>query len=197
MSRTHRRPLRAIEENEENYIKRQFGREYHLRWKAGAFYDYIKRRKPKEQYEAEYVEAYTKAYAEYELKLKNASYDENGRPYDGYVTSRCRWYNSYPTSCLAKNYINPPNVYVNRYYYETVQVTREERIEKYRKEYREFTRDGHWNKTGRNTGFKKAAAKATRIGNKRLERKIVKGDDYDHLPYPNEHDGDFLRWSFW
>lgn len=185
MSRTTRKPLQAIESNEESYIKKYLGyraRRYHFMKRQ------FRQRKPKEQYEAEVAIAE----AQYQEKLKIASFDESGKPYIGtrldfdYCT---RKYTSVPA------YIHQRHV--SRYHYVSKDWSIEEEIEELRKEYNEFTRDGHWNETGRNTGFKEAAAKAVRLANRRLEKKVLSGEDYDHLPYPNEHDGDFLRWSFW
>lgn len=185
MSRTYRKPLRVVEENEENYIKRQLSGRY-----TPNVYDYgtkmVRRKKPKEVYDGEYE----KAYEEYHAKLKKASYDDEGRPYDGY-----RWGYNCAKYGLVPNYIREP--YVSRYYYVKVQWSLGQEIESLRNKYAQFSRDGHWNETGRNTGFKKAAAKTTRRANKRLEKKIVRDDSYDHLAYPNHHDGDHLVWSFW
>lgn len=189
MSRTTRKPLRVIEENEETYIKRSLNRRI---WRQDRFYSskVVRRKKHTDEYEAEWQAAWD----EYNEKLKKASRDEDGRPY---ILKTWR----YDYSCgerkfgLYPDYLREP--YVSRYHRIEIPWSIEQEIEELKKEYREFTRDGHWNETGRNTGFKETAAKVTRIGNRRLERKIMKDDDYDHLPYPNEHDGDFHRWSFW
>lgn len=183
MSRTTRKPLRVIEENEETYIKRQLNRRYN-RWTGDPLYTtkVVRRKKPQEQW----LKEYDAAWAEYRAKLKKASYDSAGHPYLGFEQS---WWGNRPI------YLREP--YVSRYCRIEITWSIEQEIEELKKEYREYTRDGHWNETGRNTGFKEAAAKVTRIGNRRLEKKILKDEDYDHLPYPNEHDGDFHRWTFW
>lgn len=188
MSRTYRKPLRLIEESEDTYIKRQLASRYR-RWNKGDNYTTrrVRRKKPDDQYEAEYKAAWD----EYQEKLKKATYDEYGRPY----VWRYYW-----MSCECKHfgyadYIRAP--YVSRYHRVQIPWSVDQEIEDLKAQYRKFTRDGHWNETGRNTGFKEAAAKTTRLGNRRLEKKILKDEDYDHLPYPNEHDGDYLRWSFW
>lgn len=191
MSRTYRKPLRAIEENEETYIKKQLASRYR-RWNKGDNYStrWVKRAKPKDQYEAEYKAAWD----EYREKLKKASYDDQGRPFIGY----CRGYTyncGKVTYTQVADYLREPHV--SRYHRVEIPWSVEQEIDDLKSQYREFTRDGHWNETGRNTGFKKASAKTTRLGNRRLEKKILKGEDYDHLPYPNEHDGDHLVWSFW
>lgn len=183
MSRTYRKPLRVIEENETNYIKKNLG--YNRRWNR--YTNHVRRRKPEDQYQAEVAAAEL----EWIETLKKASFDADGRPYIG-----TRWaYTGYVNRGLVLNYIYKPRPY--RYHYVTIEITREDEIEQLRKQYAKFTRDGHWNETGRNTGFKKASAKAVRNGNRRLKTKIMKDEDYDHVSYPNDHDHDYLVWSFW
>jgi hypothetical protein len=188
MSRTVRKPLRMIEESEETYIKKQLNSRFR-RWRKGANYSTkcVRRKKPEDQYEAEYQAAWD----EYQEKLKTAEYDEYGRPY----VWRYGWNWCNRERTIYAEYIHRP--YVSRYYRVDIPWSVDQEIGDLKTQYRKFTRDGHWNETGRNTGFKEAAAKTTRLGNRRLEKKILKGEDYDHLPYPNEHDGDYLRWSFW
>jgi hypothetical protein len=188
MSRTYRKPLRLIEENEDTYIKRQLDSRYR-RWNKGDNYrtKYVRRKKPEDQYKAECQVALN----EYQEKLKTAEYDEYGRPY----VWRYGWNWCNRERTVYADYIHRPCV--SRYHRVDIPWSIEQEIEDLKTQYRKFTRDGHWNETGCNTGFKEAAAKVTRLGNRRLEKKILKDEDYDHLPYPNEHDGDHLAWSFW
>lgn len=185
MSRTYRAPLRFIEQNEESYIKHKLGYfRRHGHWLSRR----VRRRKTEERYQADIQEAQK----EYEEALKTASFDKDGNPYSGF-----RW--GYDRCTLKRtmvpNYIHLRSV--SRYYYTERDWSIEEEIESLREEYSRFTRDGHWSETARKSGFKKASAKTTRRNNRRLEHSIVKGDDYDHLPYPDQHDGDYLGWSFW
>ncbi len=188
MSRTTRKPLRLIEESEETYIKKQLASRFR-RWNKGNNYEtrVVRRRKSEDQYEAEC----NVALAEYNEKLKKAEYDQYGRPFVWNYT----WIWCDRKHSVFADYIRKP--YVSRYHRIEIPWSVEQEIDELKAQYRKFTRDGHWNETGRNTGFKKAASKTTRLGNRRLEKKILKDDDYDHLPYPNEHDGDHLRWSYW
>lgn len=64
-------------------------------------------------------------------------------------------------------------------------------------EYSKYTRDGWWNESGRNKLYKKWSKKLVRNANKRLERAIVKDDDYDHLSYPDYYLAKHLVWSIW
>ncbi len=182
MSRTTRKPLRVIEENEETYIKHQLSSRFR-RWNKGNNYKtrVVRRKKSQEQYEAEW-EAAWKLYHE---QLKKAHRDEYGRPYV--------WAQSYRG--FIEHYIREP--YVTKYHRIEVPWSVEQEIEELKTQYSEFTRDGHWNETSRNSGFKEASKMQVRLGNRRLEKKILKDEDYDYLPYPNEHDGDYLVWSFW
>lgn len=191
MSRTIRKPQRAIEQNEEQYIKSTLHTRFNKLYVGEGYRTrYVRRKKPDDLYKAQ-VEA---AWFEYNSKLAKAEYDELGQPYVG-----MHYRHNY--SCgkyvfgLFPNYLRKP--YISLYHRIEIPWSIEQEIEQLKQQYSEFTRDGHWNETGRNTGFKKAAAKTTRLGNRRLARKIMKDELYDHLPYPNEHDGDFLRWSFW
>lgn len=188
MSRTYRKPLRLIEESEDTYIKRQLASRYR-RWNKGDNYStrIVRRKKPEDQYEAECKVAL----AEYNEKLKGAEYDEYGRPF----VWRYNWLWCARNHSVFADYIHRP--YVTRYHRVTIPWSVEQEIDDLKSQYRKFTRDGHWNETGRNTGFKEASKMQVRLGNRRLEKKILKDEDYDYLPYPNDHDGDYLRWSFW
>jgi hypothetical protein len=69
--------------------------------------------------------------------------------------------------------------------------------EKAKREFATYTRDGKWNETGRNTGFKQAAAKCVRLANKQFCGAVIRGEDIDNKIYPHNHLGDYLVWSFW
>lgn len=178
MSRTYRKPRELVEQSEEAYINYHIN--HHQRY--GFEKTWIRRRKSDEKYKAE-VEAANKKYQEL---LKKASYDDQGHPY---LFDRGCWWTMY------KNYVRKP--YVAKYERVAIPWSREQEIEKVRAYYRTLTRDGTHTETSRKTGFKRDCAKMTRRGNRRLENAILKDDDYDHMPYPNEHDGDFLRWVWW
>lgn len=188
MSRTTRKPRFFIEESEETYIKRQLSSHYR-RWNKGNNYStkWVRQRKSDEQYKAE-CEVVMREYNE---KLKEATYDSCGRPH----IVKYSW--SFYTREYGPTYVYLYKPKVPRYKRVQISWSVEQEIEELKKQYRKFTRDGHWNETGRNTGFKKAATKTIRLANRRLANKIMSEQDYDHLSYPNEHDGDYLRWAFW
>jgi hypothetical protein len=194
MSRTYRKPHSIVSESKESYIKRNLNLDsrYSLNTE-GCLKTRKRRRKSKEVYKKEYEKEAEKLYVEYNRMLKTASYDENGNPYSGY-SRVARYRNGHLEIQLIKNYIRKPYVNVSKYYYEEVFLTKEDRISEAQERYSLFSRDG-WN--NRKTGFKKAATKHIRKLNKQLEHKIMKGYEYEHLSYPNEHDSDYLWWSYW
>ena len=111
------------------------------------------------------------------------------------MTYRHNW------SCGAFSVGSYPNyihtTHVTRYHRIDIPWSVELEIEELKKQYQEFTRDGHWNETGRNTGFKQAANKHVRLANKQFCSAILRGEDYDNKIYPHDHLGDYLVWSFW
>ena len=78
-----------------------------------------------------------------------------------------------------------------------IEVDIEAVTEKAKRDFATYTRDGKWNETGRNTGFKQAAASCVRRANKRFCNAVMRDEDIDNKIYPHEHLGDYLVWSFW
>lgn len=191
MSRTIRKSRFTDERNEEQYIKQQLQSRYNKLYIGG---DYrtrlVRRKKPEELYKAQVAAAW----AEYNTKLQQAVYDEQGQPYVGY-TYRHNYSCGKYTFGLFPNYLRKP--YISLYHRIEIPWSIEQEIDALKKEYLAFTRDGRWSETSRRSGFKEGSANVTRLANHRLEKKILKGEEYEHLAYPNEHDGDFLRWAFW
>ena len=72
-----------------------------------------------------------------------------------------------------------------------------EEIEKLKKEWAKFTRDGRWSETACNQGFKHEAKKIVRRANKNFCHKVMKDLDYDDEAYPNGHEGDHSVWNWW
>lgn len=194
MSRTTRKPLRMIEENEETYIKHQLNSRFR-RWGKSHRYETktVRRKKPEDQYKAE-CEA---ANAEYQEQLKKASYDEYGRPYVGksyrydWDWTRCaRKYAEFP------NYLRAP--YVTRYQHVEIPWSVEQEADELKKQYREFSRDGHWNETSRNSGFKHACDKDFRNKNRCTIHKVMYGKvDPEEAIFPDRKDGKQKVWDFW
>jgi hypothetical protein len=64
------------------------------------------------------------------------------------------------------------------------------------KEYHTFGRDGTWNETGRNQGFKHEAKKYVRNANKKFCRKVIDGVDYDDDAMPIRKEGKQFSWNW-
>ncbi len=192
MSRTTRKPLRMIEENEETYIKYQLNSRFR-RW--GKSYGYesrtVRRKKPEDQYKAEWEAAN----AEYQEQLNKASYDEYGFPYVGMeysysYTNGTRKFGQFP------KYLRAPHV--TSYYRIEIPWSIEQEIEELKKQYAEFTRDGHWNEAGRNSGFKHACDKDFRNKNRTMIHKVMYDKvDADNAIFPDRKDGKQKVWDFW
>ena len=58
-----------------------------------------------------------------------------------------------------------------------------------------FTRDGNCNSTQHNKFFKYLCKTYHKAETRKLESKIVKDDDYDHLSYPARKNGKTFIWS--
>lgn len=87
--------------------------------------------------------------------------------------------------------------YVSRYNYYIVDVTREEAIAEAKEEYAEMTRDGRYCETGIKTGYRKDTATKLRRKNRRLCKKVMKGEVYDEQPFPDRKDFKYCIWNWW
>ena len=178
MSRTYRKPLRVLERNEERYVKDSLCGQYRCQLR-----DYstkiVRRRKPLDQYKADVANAE----AEYQIKLRGVVYDEFGRPHryvGGYLDFRIE-------------YIYAPRV--SKFYYDEISWTIEQEAEELRKEYRKFTRDGHWNETSRNRDFKKLTTAKLRDYKRKVCSNALKGIVDES--FVNHRDGKQFIWDIW
>jgi len=78
-----------------------------------------------------------------------------------------------------------------------VDVTYEEVVAEAKEKFAKRSRDGYWNETSRNTGFKKEATRILRRANKRLTQDIMRDEDWEDIPYPNRKNGKACRWNWW
>lgn len=172
MSKTYRKNSWASTfKNEESYAKdRCQGRLVTHRT--------IKVRKTREEYDRD-IKA---AEARYHAKIK-----ENGGEY---YRAWDWWTKEYVIRKIQLDY-------VSHYYYKRIPYPIEEQMKDRKEEFRRFFRDGVWNETTRNQGFKHDAKKATRRANKEFCHKVMKELDYDDEAYPNGHEGDKFVWSWW
>jgi hypothetical protein len=108
---------------------------------------------------------------------------------------------------------NKPNDISYKWYLSALPERFRYHVSKYRREYklidydaeraearREFakrTRDGYCNETGCNTAYKCLSKETVRNAVRRLEHKILRDDDWDHLPYPDTYLGKKHIWDVW
>lgn len=101
------------------------------------------------------------------------------------------WVEYWPYRC------EPPVRKTSGYKRVEVEKRMDEVIAKTKRNFATYTRDGKWNETGKNTGFKQAAARCVRRANSRFCSTVIRGEEYDNTIYPHDHLGDYLVWSFW
>lgn len=184
MSRTYRKPKYAVWETETQYINSELeylNRRYR---RYGELTDQIKVRKTKEEYERD-VAAANARYEEDCRKVRKLYWYVCNKPdhpgYDWYIRA------------LPERY----RYYVSKFRYETVPVNVEEKIAEARRDYAKRTRDGYASESGLKTAYKTLSKETVRQAVKRLERNIVKDDDWDHLPYPDTYLGKKHIWDVW
>ena len=182
MSRTYRKPAYLLQESEVQCLNdtREY---YNRRAKHGVgIVRKIKTRKTAEQYAADIAAA-------------DAQYQADCRA----VQKQC-WYPS-TDSVQYEWYLSslPPRwrYHVSKFYYREVVVTLEEELAKASDEYAKRTRDGYHNESGRNTAYKTLSKETVRQAVRRLEHRILRDDNWDHLPYPDTYLGKKHIWDVW
>lgn len=71
-------------------------------------------------------------------------------------------------------------------------------VEEARVYYSKFSRDGRWNETGRNNGFKHTCTKAERSKTRAIISNIKHGKiDPENVVFPDRKDGKCRIWDFW
>lgn len=115
-----------------------------------------------------------------------------------YEENLSRWHSGFPVEGgFSSIYQKPMPIHYKKQKVVYEEVDIEAEIEYHSKRYDKFSRDGWWNETGRNKLYKEWSTACVRNANKRLERKILKDEDYDHLSYPNYYMAKHLAWSVW
>ena len=171
MSRTHRTPKWDI-----TLVKLIADRlDYHKRYP----YKTVKVRRDQDEYDRQV------AWAEAELAERVAA--NNGETTLKYY---CPWRKETRYRELSRNH-------VGRYKYEKVPETEEEVIADAMAFHKRLKRDGHWNETTCNKGFKKDANSTVRNNNKRFCNKVVRDDDWEGRAYPIRKEGKYHRWNWW
>lgn len=74
----------------------------------------------------------------------------------------------------------------------------DEEVKETRRNFKKYSRDGRWNETGRNKGFKHACKKADRSKTRTIINNIKHGKaDFDEVCFPDKKDGKCRIWDFW
>jgi hypothetical protein len=126
--------------------------------------------------------------------------DENRRLYDAHLEKyKNRPVYTWKDRQYSWSNIREPYLYeYQSYRMVRVEVDLDVEREYYAKKYDVYKRDGKYNETSRNSQFKAHAANSVRVENRRLARKIIKGDDgWDQKPYPDTYLGKKLIWDYW
>lgn len=184
MSRTRRKPKFDYHNNESWYVEEQIDRLHNRIMRYGDRVQTVRVRKTKEEYERD-VEAAQARYEEDCRKVrKRFWYCWNNPAEIGYD-----WY----LRALPETY----RYHVSKYRTEFKPIDWAAEREYYRKEFAKHTRDGYCNETGRNTAYKRLSKETVRNAVRRLEHKILRDEDWDHLPYPDTYLGKKHIWSVW
>lgn len=74
----------------------------------------------------------------------------------------------------------------------------DEEVKEARRNFKKYSRDGRWNETGRNKGFKHACAKEIRNKTKKILHDIIyEKVDAENVCFPDDHNGKCKIWDFW
>jgi hypothetical protein len=147
-------------------------------------YNRKKVRKTREEYERD-------------LAAAEARYEADCR-----AVRKSYWYcwnnpESFMYSCYVRALPERYRYYVSKFRYEPCDIDWEAEREWARRDFAKRTRDGYCNETGCNTAYKTLSKETVRNAVRQLERRIVKNQDWDHLPYPDTYLGKKHIWSVW
>lgn len=184
MSRTYRKPKPLVKESLVTQLNQATAR-YKTRESRGWGYTkQLKIRKTPEEYAAELAAANAKYEADCLAVRKKYWYSWNNP--DSFMYN---WYLGH----LPQKY----QYYVNKYRYEQIPYSLEEELADACDDYAKYSRDGYFNETSPNQQFKYLSTSTIRQATRRLEHKIIKDAEYDHLPYPDTYLGKKHIWDVW
>jgi hypothetical protein len=184
MSRTHRKPKFDHSKSESQYVDEHIN---DLALRAARFPDTYNRkrvRKTQEEYDREVAAAEAQYQADC-LKVRKQYWYCWNRP------------ESIMHNCYVRALPERYRYYVSKYRYEYSPIDCEAERDRTRRDFSKRTRDGYCNETGRNTAYKTLSKATVRNAVRQLERRVVKGDEWDHLPYPDTYLGKKHIWSVW
>lgn len=105
-----------------------------------------------------------------------------------YVRPRIGWYP--PRQPLEYEFQNLRVTYI--------EYDHDKEVEEATREYEKYKRDGRFYESNMNRSYKKYCATELRCLNRRLARKIIKGDDsWEDKPYPDTYLGKKHIWDYW
>jgi hypothetical protein len=182
MSRTYRKPKFLIEETLVQHLN-DTKTSYARRAKYGiGITRLVKTRKTAAEYAADVAAADARYAADCRAVQKSYWYPSTD-------SIQYKWY--------LKNLPPRWHYHVSKFHYRSVTVTLEEELAEARADYAKRTRDGYWNESGRNTAYKTLSKETVRQAVKRLEHRILRDEDWDHLPYPDTYLGKKHIWDVW
>lgn len=183
MSRTYRKP-KSRYETEVAFVNDELNWLYRRYCRYGELTTQIKVRKTHAEYQRD-------------LAAANARYEADCR-----AVRKQFWYcHTNPGSVMYDCYLRALpekyKYYVSKYRYENAPIDVDKEIAEAKRKYAKLTRDGYWNETGCNTAYKTLSKETVRNAVRQLERRILKDEDWDYLPYPDTYLGKKHIWDVW
>lgn len=184
MSRTHRRNKIEHYQSEAWYVEDHINSLYNRQCRFGEHINTVRVRKTKEEYDRD-VAAANARYESDCLKVRKRHWYCWDKPdHSGYT-----WY----LRELPERF----RYHVSKYRREYKPVDWDAEREEARREFAKRTRDGNCNETGCNTAYKTLSKETVRQAVRRLEHKVLRDEDWDHLPYPDTYLGKKHIWDVW
>ncbi len=184
MSRTYRKPKFEHYKNESwhvedhvNYLVARISR-------YGDSFISVRVRKTEEEYERDVAAAQARYEADCHEVRKRFWYCWNNPDHNGY-----KWY----LEELPERF----RYHVSKYRREYKPIDLDAERAGARRDFAKRTRDGYCNETGCNIAYKTLSKETVRNAVKRLEHKILRDEDWDHLPYPDTYLGKKHIWDVW
>lgn len=184
MSRTYRKPKFDHSKSESQYVDEQINDLALRAFRWPDTYNRKKVRKTQEEYDRDVAAAEARYQADCRAVRKQYWYCWNNP-------------DSIMHTCYLRALPQRYRYYVSKYRYEPCDIDWEAERADARRDFAKRTRDGYCNETGRNTAYKCLSKESVRNASRRLERRIVKDETWDHLPYPDTYLGKKHIWSVW
>lgn len=172
MSRTYRKPRWYVEHSDASFVNFQLSMYRSVQ--------YIRVRKPSDQYREEY----NRAVIEFEHDVKLNGPNEQRMMYS--------WVEKRSASISVPKVFYPPS----RYWYKEVPYSVDQCIKEALDKRKEQTRDGYLSETPRRSGYKKDSAREVRREWNKMKHKIINDEDYDSF-YPADKIGKKYTWTYW